>query len=214
MALPTLTAASDHSLLVSFGQEVSPEIHREVLRLFRLLRGRRELLNIHPGYCSVLISFDPCQWELADIESIVREAMARARSLEAPPARTVEIPVHYGGADAPDLAEVARLHDMSPAEVISIHSSAEYLVYFLGFSPGFPYLGGMPPEIATPRLAIPRRLVPAGSIGIGGNHTGIYTVASPGGWRIIGRTPVEMFRADRDPLTLLEMGDHVRFVAI
>ena len=212
--MPTLTAASDHSLLVSFGHEVSLEIHGEVLRFCLLLQGRKELLNIHPGYCSVLISYDPRRRDSAEVESLVREALARMRSVQLPDARTVEVPVHYGGADAPDLAEVARLHDMSPADVVRIHSSAQYLVYFLGFSPGFPYLGGMPPEIATPRLATPRRVVPAGSVGIGGDHTGIYPVASPGGWRIIGRTPLEIFREDRDPLTLLQMGDYVRFVEV
>ncbi len=214
MTLPTLTAASDHSLLVSFGQEVSLEVHSEVLRLFLLLRDRKELLNVHPGYCSILISYDPRRWELADIESLVRETMARSRSVNIPAPRTVEVPVQYGGADGPDLTEVARLHDMTPADVVRIHSSAEYLVYFLGFSPGFAYLGGMPSGLATPRLGTPRRAVPAGSVGIGGDHTGIYPVASPGGWRIIGRTPLELFRADRAPLALLEMGDHVRFRAI
>jgi inhibitor of KinA len=214
VALPTLTAASDHSLLVSFGDEVSLEIHRDVLRLCRLLEGRPELLNLHPGYRSVLISYDPRARESGEVESLVREALSRMPSVELPEARTVEVPVHYGGADAPDIAEVAELHDMTPADVVRIHSSAKYLVYFLGFSPGFPYLGGMSPEIATPRLATPRRLVPAGSIGIGGDHTGIYPVASPGGWRIIGRTPLEIFRADRIPLTLLHMGDYVRFVPL
>lgn len=214
MALPTLTAASDHSLLVSFGHQVSLETHRDVLRLCRLLHGRRELLNIHPGYSSVLISFDPRTRDSADIESVVREAMALMRTVELPPSRMVEVPVHYGGADAPDLAEVARLHGIEPADVVRIHSSTPYLVYFLGFSPGFPYLGGMSSEIATPRLATPRRLVPAGSVGIGGDHTGIYPVPSPGGWRIIGRTPLEIFRPDRVPVTLLQMGDYVQFVAI
>jgi inhibitor of KinA len=214
MALPALTAASDHSLLVSLGHEVSLDIHRDVLRLCRLLQGCKELLNVHPGYCSVLISYDPRVRESAAVEALVEEALGRLSSVELPEARTVEVPVHYGGADAPDLTEVARLHDMTTAEVARIHSSAQYLVYFLGFSPGFPYLGGMPSEIATPRLATPRRLVPAGSIGIGGDHTGIYPVASPGGWRIIGRTPLEIFRADRIPVTLLQMGDYVRFVAL
>jgi KipI family sensor histidine kinase inhibitor len=214
MALPTLTAASDHSLLVSLGHDVSLETHHDVLRLCRLLQGRRELLNFHPGYNSVLISYDPRTHESAEIESLVRESMARIGTVALPPSRTVEIPVHYGGADGPDLSEVARLHGIKAADVVRIHSSAQYLVYFLGFSPGFPYLGGMPTEIATPRLATPRRLVPAGSVGIGGNHTGIYPVASPGGWRIIGRTPLEIFRPDRVPVTLLQMGDHVRFVAI
>jgi KipI family sensor histidine kinase inhibitor len=98
--------------------------------------------------------------------------------------------------------------------VVRIHSSADYLVCFLGFSPGYPYLGGMPAEIATPRLSVPRTHVPAGSVAIGGEHTGIYPVASPGGWRIIGRTPLELFRPDRAPVTLLQMGDHVRFVVL
>ena len=214
MGLPTLTAASDHSLLVSFGREVSVEIHRDVLRLSRLLQGRPELLNVHPGYSSVLISFDPRRLESAAVESIVREALVRMPSAPVPAARTVEVPVRYGGPDGPDLEEVARLHAMTPGDVVRIHSTAQYLVYFLGFSPGFPYLGGLPQELATPRLGTPRRLVPAGSVGIGGDHTGVYPVASPGGWRIIGRTPLEIFRADRDPLTLLQMGDYVRFVAI
>jgi KipI family sensor histidine kinase inhibitor len=214
MGLPTLTAASDHSLLVSFGREVSLEIHRDVLRLSRLLQGRPELLNVHPGYSSVLISFDPRRLESAAVESIVREALVRMPSAPVPAARTVEVPVRYGGPDGPDLEEVARLHGMTPGDVVRIHSTAQYLVYFLGFSPGFPYLGGLPQELATPRLGTPRRLVPAGSVGIGGDHTGVYPVASPGGWRIIGRTPLEIFRADRDPLTLLQMGDYVRFVAI
>jgi inhibitor of KinA len=214
MGLPTLIAASDHSLLVSFGQQVSIETHQHVLRLSRLLQGRPELLNVHPGYCSVLISFDPRKIESAAVESMVREVLVRLASVPVPAARTVEVPVRYGGEDGPDLEEVARLHGMAAGEVVRIHSTAQYLVYFLGFSPGFPYLGGMPQAIATPRLATPRRLVPAGSVGIGGDHTGIYPVASPGGWRIIGRTPLEIFRADRDPLTLLQMGDYVRFVAL
>jgi len=214
MGLPTLTAASDHSLLVSFGREVSVEIHRDVLRLSRLLQGRPELLNVHPGYSSVLISFDPRRLESAAVESIVREALVRMPSAPVPAARTVEVPVRYGGPDGPDLEEVARLHAMTPGDVVRIHSTAQYLVYFLGFSPGFPYLGGLPQELATPRLGTPRRLVPAGSVGIGGDHTGVYPVASPGGWRIIGRTPLEIFRADRDPLILLRMGDYVRFTAV
>ena len=140
--------------------------------------------------------------------------LARLESVALPPARTVEVPVRYGSADGPDLDEIARLHDIPAEEVVRIHSGADYLVYFLGFSPGFPYLGGMPAEIATPRLSTPRTHVPAGSVAIGGDHTGIYPVASPGGWRIIGRTPLEIFRADRVPVTLLQMGDHVRFLAM
>jgi KipI family sensor histidine kinase inhibitor len=212
MRLPHWTAASDHSLLVSLGEEVSLATHEHVLRLSRLLEGAPELLNIHPGYCSLLITFDPRRVKYERVESAVSEALDRMDSVDMPSRRRVDVPVRYGGADGPDLEEVARLHGISPEDVVRIHASAEYLVYFLGFSPGFPYLGGMPAAIATPRLATPRTHVPAGSVAIGGDYTGIYPVASPGGWRIIGRTPLELFRAERAPLTLLRMGDHVRFV--
>ena len=209
-----LTAASDHSLLVSFAQEFSPETHSSVVRLTRLLRGAPECLNIHPGYASVLITFDPRRTLYVQVEALVRRALERLDVVALPEPRRVEVPVRYGGADGPDLDEVARLHEMSTAEVVRIHSSAEYLVCFLGFSPGYPYLGGMPAELATPRLSVPRTHVPAGSVAIGGEHTGIYPVASPGGWRIIGRTPLELFHPDHAPVTLLEMGDHIRFVPL
>ena len=214
MRLPLLTAASDHSLQVWFEPAVSVEVHQQVLRLSRLLQGLPEFANIHPGYCSVLISFDPRRKEYVQVESLVRDALARLDAVSLPPPRTLEVPVRYGGAEGPDLEEVARLHGMTADEVVRLHLSGDYLVYFLGFSPGFPYMGGMPARIATPRLPAPRVRVPAGSVAIGGEHTGIYPVASPGGWRIIGRTPLDIFRLDRDPLTLLNMGDHVRFAAI
>ena len=206
--------ASDRTLLLTFGAAISPEIHRQVLRMTHRLAAAPGVLNLHPGYATVLVDFDPLETEAAVLEARVR-GLARAEEDEPLPApRRVEIPVRYGGADGPDLEDVARLHGISPDEVVSIHSSADYLVYFLGFSPGFPYLGGMPEAIATPRLESPRRLVPAGSVAIGGSQTGVYPVASPGGWRLIGRTPLELFRADRCPPTLLEMGDHVRFVPL
>jgi inhibitor of KinA len=148
------------------------------------------------------------------MERAAAEAYAQAAALELPAPRTMEIPVRYGGADGPDLEEVAALNHLSAEEVIAIHSGAEYLVHFLGFSPGFPYLGGMPESIAAPRLETPRRSVPAGSVAIGGRQTGIYPTASPGGWRIIGRTPLRLFQPEADPPVLLQMGDHVRFVPV
>jgi inhibitor of KinA len=205
----TIVPASDHSILVRFGDRISPEIHslvRAFLRSFRAPGVR----NLHPAYASVLISFDPLRTAQEEIEAAARRAAAEESV--APPPRRVEIPVRYGGEFGPDLEEVARLNGLRPERVIEIHTSAEYLVYFLGFSPGFPYLGGLPAEIATPRLAAPRKLVPAGSVAIGGTQAGIYPFASPGGWRIIGRTPLELFRADREPPALVEMGDRVRFV--
>ncbi len=128
--------------------------------------------------------------------------------------RTVEIPVVYGGESGPDLEDVARYAGMAPERVVELHASAQYLVYFLGFSPGFPYLGGLPAALAVPRLEAPRTRVPAGSVAIGGGQTGIYPVESPGGWRIIGRTPLLMFDSRQDPPALLAMGDRLRFVPV
>jgi KipI family sensor histidine kinase inhibitor len=212
--VPQLTAASDHSLLVSFAEEVSLEVHRQVLRLTLLLETTRHVVNIHPGYCTLLVSFDPRQAPRERIEGLVRDALDRLDTVMLPAARTIEVPVRYGGDDGPDLADVAGLHGMSAEDVVRLHAAPEYLVYFLGFSPGFPYLGGMDPAIATPRLSMPRTRVAAGSVAIGGEHTGVYPVASPGGWRIIGRTPLNIFEPQRDPPVLLRMGDHVRFIPL
>jgi inhibitor of KinA len=126
----------------------------------------------------------------------------------------VEIPVCYGGEYGPDLEEVAALRGIDTEQVVRLHSSAAYQVYFLGFVPGFAYLGELPDELVTPRLATPRKKVPAGSVGITGNQTGVYPFATPGGWRLLGRTPVAMFRAEREGLSLLSIGDRVRFMPI
>lgn len=206
--------AGDRSLLVSFGSEISPEAHRRVMRLFAGLAGTPGVVNLHPAYASLLVDFDPLRTNAAEMERALLRAAENLDDVPLPAPRTVEVPVRYGGAEGPDLEEVARLAGRTPEEVIALHSGAEYTVYFLGFSPGFPYLGGMPEAIAAPRLPVPRRRVPAGSVAIGGLQTGIYPVASPGGWRIIGRTPLELFRADREPPALLAMGDRVRFIAL
>ncbi len=205
--------SSDRSLLLVFGGEISPAEHRDVLRMTPLLMGVRGVRNVHPAYASILVDFDPLAISREDVESAAMELYARPPGAMPEP-RTIEVPVCYGGAYGPDLEDVAALTGRTPEEVVTIHSGAEYLVYFLGFSPGFPYLGGMPESIAAPRLATPRRRVPAGSVAIGGRQTGIYPVASPGGWRIIGRTPLRLFDPDHDPPALLRMGDRVRFVTI
>ncbi|MBI4877015.1 MAG: 5-oxoprolinase subunit PxpB [Acidobacteria bacterium] len=206
---PVITPASDCSLLVCFGEQISLASHRRVRGFLRRFAAPG-VVNLHPAYASVLISFDPLRTSHAELAPAARAAAA-AGEPEAE-SRLVEIPVLYGGEFGPDLAGVAALNGLTPEQVIAIHSSAEYTVCFLGFSPGFPYLGGLPEAIATPRLAAPRKLVPAGSVAIGGSQAGIYPAASPGGWRILGRTPLELFRADREPPALLEMGDRVRFV--
>ena len=206
--------ASDRSLLVVLGEEISAEAHRKVLRLAPLLKSAHGVVNVHPAYASILIDFDPLAIGHRDLERMAAELNAQAVAAPLPEPRPVEIPVCYGGEYGPDLEEVAALHGRTAEDVAAIHASAEYLVYFLGFSPGFPYLGGMPESIAAPRLATPRRRVPAGSVAIGGRQTGVYPLASPGGWRIIGRTPLRLFRLDQDPPALLQMGDHVKFTPI
>lgn len=206
--------SSDCSLLVSFGNRISLDLHREVLRLVRAFEKLPlGILNLHPAYSSVLIDFDPRRSTHAEVEEMVRARIELAAGAPLDPSRQVEIPVRYGGEYGPDLEEVARQTGLSPAEVIRLHAGADYLVYFLGFSPGFPYLGGLPAELATPRLPEPRKKVPAGSVAIGGSQTGVYPMETPGGWRIIGRTTLRLFDADANPPALLRAGDRVRFVA-
>jgi KipI family sensor histidine kinase inhibitor len=214
MGLPRLVPASDHSILVLFGEEICAETHDKIRRLMARFSAGHPFLNLHPAYSTLLLRFDPRTTDPRRVEDTIRSALEDLESVALPPPRTVEIPVRYGGEFGPDLEDVARSNGIDTAEVIRIHSSADYVVNFLGFAPGFPYLSGLPASIATPRLSTPRKRVPAGSVAIGGNHTGIYPVASPGGWRIIGHTPIELFRTGREPLSLLEMGDHVRFIPI
>lgn len=213
---PDFRFASDRSFLVTLGNEISESCHREVLRLSRLLldHPHKGILNIHPAYASVLVTFDPMVVSPTDLEGYIRPLMENAGSLVLPEPRTVEIPVCYGGEFGPDLEDVASHNKLSADDVVRLHSSVSYQVYFLGFAPGFPYLGGMLKQIAMPRLATPRTKVPAGSVAIGGDQTGIYPLSTPGGWRIIGRSPLKLFSRDRIRPTLLEMGDHVKFVPI
>lgn len=211
-----LIQASDHSLLILFGNEISLEYHHNVLRLTTLLLSDRKpfIRNIHPAYCSVLVSFDPRKISSTKVERYLKEMLQKSESVSLPPPRRVVIPVCYGGDFGLDLHDVSVHNKLPVEEVVRIHSSGEYLVYFLGFSPGFPYMGGLSEKIATPRLTTPRTKVPTGSVAIGGNQTGIYPVSSPGGWRIIGRTPLRLFRPSESPPTLLQMGDSVRFKPI
>jgi KipI family sensor histidine kinase inhibitor len=210
----TIRPASDRSLLIDFGDRISDEAHIQVSRLCRCFAGVRGVLNMHPAFASVLIDFDPRLRSHSEIQALVEARMAE--DVAAVPeagekARIVEIPVQYGGEFGPDLEDVARHCRMDPARVVELHSAAEYLVYFVGFSTCFPYLGGLPAELATPRLAGPRKHVPEGSVAIGGTQAGVYPLASPGGWRLIGRTSLRLFDSHSSPPGLLRMDDRVRF---
>ena len=212
----TIRPASDRSLLISFGESFSPEAHAWVRRLTRALEdaGVRGILNVHPAYVSVLIDFDPRLHTHESAENLARERLESALHAPPPPGRTVEIPVCYGGDFGPDLADVARHTGLAPERVVELHSAADYVVYFVGFSTCFPYLGGLPPELATPRLSAPRKHVPVGSVAIGGSQAGIYPLSSPGGWRLIGRTSLRLFDPQSSPPPLLRMADRVRFIPV
>lgn len=196
--------------------QITREANERVRRLLRLLEMEpvEGVRNLHPAYCSLLVKFDVLKLRHEEVEGILRGYLARLDEVKLPEPRVVEIPVCYGGEFGPDLAEVAALREMTAAQVVERHAAVEYLVYFLGFVPGFAYLGELDKELVTPRLASPRRRVAAGSVGIAGNQTGVYPFATPGGWRLLGRTPLKMFRADRKDLSLLTIGDRVRFTPI
>jgi KipI family sensor histidine kinase inhibitor len=200
--------ASDRSLLIRFGET------GDVARIVRLLESDPVdgVVNLHPAYDSVLVVFDAVRCEHTRIATELSARLAMLQSVDLPPPKRIEIPVRYGGSDGPDLEDVAALLGLTPKHVIELHASAAYTVSFLGFSPGFAYLAGLPRELATPRLEAPRPRVPAGSVGIAGNQTAVYPSATPGGWRLIGRTSLEMFRVGREPVCLVAIGDMVRFV--
>jgi KipI family sensor histidine kinase inhibitor len=213
---PQFRAASDQSLMVYLGEEIALKHHQRVLKLLRLLQAEPidGIRNLHPAYSSLLIKFDPLRLDHDTLQSRLIPYLSRLDREPVPEPREVEIPVCYDGEFGPDLNDVAEMHGMTAAQVIELHSSPVYVVYFLGFAPGFAYLGGLPESLASARLETPRAKVPQGSVGIGGNQTGVYPFSTPGGWRLIGRTPAAMFRRDANPMSLLQIGDHVRFRAI
>jgi KipI family sensor histidine kinase inhibitor len=209
-------AASDQSLLIHFGETISLETHRQIVRFLKLIESEpvNGVKNLHPAYCTVLVKFDALKFGHAEIEALLTPCLTRLHEVRLPAPRVREIPVCYGGEFGPDLAEVAAIHELSAEEVVRLHCSASYTAYFLGFVPGFAYLGGLPVELATPRLSSPRKSVPAGSVAIGGNQSGVYSTATPGGWRLIGKTPLKIFDSGVAPAGFFEIGDEVRFVPI
>ena len=212
---PRLLLAGDSALVVEFGDEISREVNRKVHALADALRKSAlpGLGESVPTYRSLLVHYDSLHLSCDEVKAFVSEVLQKCEE-EEPSLEpgVVEVPVVYGGEFGPDIEFVAEHNGLSIGEVISLHSGAAYTVYMLGFAPGFAYLGGMPEAIATPRLKTPRTLAPAGSVGIAGVQTGIYPIATPGGWRLIGRTPLKLFDPERDPPTLLKAGDIVRFV--
>jgi KipI family sensor histidine kinase inhibitor len=208
--------ASDQSLLVTLGAEISVPVHRRVVQLLHALQDARipGVVNLHPAYCSLLIRFDSLAMNHDSLEARVRALVESLSTSEPTAPRIVEIPVRYGGEFGPDLEEVARLCSLSPQDVIDLHAATIYTVYFLGFVPGYGYLGRLPAPIVVPRLEKPRKHVPAGSVAIANDCTAVYPISTPGGWRLIGRTDVKLFDPERENLSVLNTGDQVRFCPI
>ena len=210
-------AASDSALFISFADSISLETHWRVVALFHAVEGLRDrypgIRNLHPAYSSLLIDFDPLQLTHEQLESLVAPLIVESSFLPSNlgGSSLIEIPVCYDREFAPDLATVAQHSLLTEEQVIATHADGDYFVYFLGFSAGFAYLGGLASPLHVPRMVTPRKQVEAGSVGIGGAQTGIYPNASPGGWQLIGRTPLRMFDAATEPPSLLQPGDGVRF---
>lgn len=210
---PCVVPVGDSALEVRFGEKINLAVNQQVHAFDKHIREDKleGVIETLPSYCSVLVIYDSLLLGYSDILEWVQWKLEGEQREYVIEPRQVEVPVVYGGESGPDLEFVAEYHSMSPDEVIRRHSCVEYVVYMMGFTPGFPYLGGLDTSIATPRLPEPRVSVPAGSVGIAGNQAGIYPIESPGGWRIIGRTHLCLFDEGRDPHFLFNPGDMVRF---
>ncbi|MBW2310302.1 MAG: 5-oxoprolinase subunit PxpB [Deltaproteobacteria bacterium] len=213
---PRFLLAGDRGLLVEFGAVIDPEINQKVRQIFLSIEKTpiEGVTEVIPTYRSILIFYDPFITNSEKIEKKILERQGKLADRDIPSPETIEIPVAYGEEFGPDLEFVAHHNGLTPEEVIEIHTSASYLIYMLGFTPGFPFLGGLSERLFTPRLENPRHLVPAGSVGIANNQTGVYSIDSPGGWRLIGRTPAKLYDPKRFPPILLKAGNQLRFKSI
>lgn len=214
---PIISPVGDCAISIDFGQVIDPKINRHIRQTIERIQELKldGITELVPTYCALLIQYDAMLYSYSDICNLMEPLLEPSVTNDANDRVTViEIPTVYGGEFGPDLGFVASHNNLSEDEVVAIHSGTDYLVYMLGFIPGFTYLGGMDPRIATPRLSSPRTLIPAGSVGIAGEQTGTYPSDSPGGWQIIGRTPVTMYDMSKKQAALLSAGDYVRYVPI
>ncbi len=214
---PTISPVGDRAISIDFGQVIDPKINRHIRQTIERIKELQleGIIELVPTYCALLVEYDAMLYSYSDICNIIEPTLEEGMTDTMNELATVvEVPTVYGGEFGPDLSFVATHNHLSEDEVVSIHSGTDYLVYMLGFIPGFTYLGGMDPRIATPRLSSPRTLIPAGSVGIAGEQTGTYPSDSPGGWQIIGRTPVTMYDMSKAQAALLNAGDYVRYVPI
>ncbi len=213
---PRVLPVGESAFTVEFGDRVDVALNRRVHTLDAALAHAEidGVIECVPSYRSLLVIYDRSAIAAAELRTALLTLAQPDQPADSESAnRLVEIPVHYGGDDGPDLANVAEHCGLTPADVIRLHTGAAYQVAMLGFAPGFAYLLGLPRRLATPRLETPRLRVVPGSVGIADDQTGVYALGTPGGWRIIGRTDLVLFDADRDDPFALRAGDHVRFTA-
>ncbi|WP_316818830.1 5-oxoprolinase subunit PxpB [Pedobacter nyackensis] len=207
----------DSAIVLELGQSISEDIQRHISAIGSFLEeySFEGFIEYVPAFTTVTVFYDPVVTDYETVKLLFIEMLAEiAEDTERVESVTVDIPVLYGGMQGPDLSFVAAHTGLSEMEVIALHSAEEYLVYMIGFAPGFPYLGGLNEKIASPRKEIPSVKIPAGSVGIAGMQTGIYPIETPGGWQIIGQTPLKLFDPERDPPALVKAGNRLRFVAI
>ncbi len=211
-----ILTAGDSALLIEFGKDINPETNRKITALVQLMREQHieGIVDVIPAFCSLLINYDPRVLSYEELKERMEHLLKMETKTEATRKCIFEIPVCYGGEYGPDIENIAEHAGLSVEEVIKIHSSKDYLIYMLGFLPGFTYLGGLDERIHTPRLASPRLKIRAGSVGIGGSQTGIYPLDSPGGWQLMGMTPVRTYDPERQTPILVEAGDYIRFIPI
>jgi inhibitor of KinA len=208
--------SGDSAIIIKAGNEISEDIHRVVRKLLILIEKEHidGVIDFIPSYNELMICYDPSIISYLKLLGILSNFESGVETVELPRSSVIHIPVLYGGESGPDLQEVADFNNLSTGEVVNIHSSSKYLVYMLGFTPGFCYLGGMDQRIATPRKKTPRLKIQAGAVGIADKQTGIYPIESPGGWQLIGCTPVRLFDPGKKPEFLFEAGDHIQFYRI
>jgi len=209
-------SAGDRCLVMEFGDKIEEEVNFKIRSMVLAINASNihGIIEMVPTYRSIMVIYDPMVVGFDELIGKLSSLESGLQNMDLPQAKVIEIPTLYDGEYGPDLDFVAQHNNISKEEVIKIHTSGEYLIYMIGFTPGFPYLGGMSEKIAAPRLKTPRTKIPAGSVGIAGNQTGIYPIESPGGWQLIGRTPVKLYDPYREEPVLLSAGDYIKFTAI
>lgn len=212
----TFQPLGDHGLRIGFTETISPEVNQQIRAFVYALKSEEipGIIDLVPTYTAINLYYDPIFIRYQELIEKLSDLSPKTRVLDLPPTRLVKIPVLYDVEVGPDLQYVANYHQLTVKEVIKIYTAQPYLVYMLGFSPGFPYLGGLPAELVTPRLTNPRPKIKGGSVGIGGQQTGVYPEDAPGGWRIIGHTPVKLYDPRRTQPVLLEAGDYLHFYSV